>query len=499
MCKLTPDEKELVFATYLGGRDSEWLSGLDLDADGNIVLSGWTHSMDFPTSFGSYRQSLHGSSDGFALKLTPDGGWLVWSSLLGIGDDYCNHDVEVGPEGDVYLAGTNLTWRYGQAGYPYVEYSQLLVKLDLECTRMEYAVDLNVSGSTLANSITVDRTGTIVMVGVTNAGSFPTTPGTIKARYPAYYDGFIVILSEDISLPSADAGGDYLLPGPGPVQLDGTASRDDHWIANWTWMVDTGDDVLTLSGPTPWVTFDYPGVYLVILKVTDGGTNEDKDEAWVFVRDPVPPVAVASTDPTVDSGTNVTLDGSGSHDNIGVREYVWSFSYGDRSVRLRGRSVHFVFDLPGVYVINLRVWDLDNNSASDVITLEVLDTNAPWADAGNPLVVNQYVTVILDGSRSHDDIGIALAQWRFFDGGAYHAIDGLVVTRRFVYAGVHDIILHVWDGAGNHAADMTSVIVNDTTPPRVNAGSDVIVGVGEPVLFDGSATFDNTAVYLWEW
>jgi len=499
VCKLTPEAKELVFATYIGGGDSEYLRGLALDDDDNIILSGWTISTDFPTTFGSHRQTLEGSSDGFILKLTSDGGWLVWSSFMGIGNDYYNRDVEIGPDGGIYVTGTNITWRYNMMGDAYSEYEPVFIKMDPEGTRREYTITTDDLWRTQANAVVVDTTGTVVAVGSTRNEDFPTTPGTIRTRNARYHDGYILVWSEDVIAPVADAGDDHHLPGPGMLQLDGTASRDDLWIANWTWTVDLGDHFLYLSGPTPWVTLETPGDYPVVLIVTDGGFNEDQDVTWILVRDPVRPVAMAGTDLTVGSGTLVTLNGSGSHDNIGLGEYVWSFTYCNRLVQIPGRTVHTVFDLPGVYVIQLTVWDLDGNSAADNLTLEVLDTNAPRVDPRVPNIVDQYTVVVLDGSQSHDDVGIVRAEWRVIEGGAYHDIAGLVTTHRFVEAGVHEVALHVWDAVGNHAAESSIIIVNDTTPPQVNAGPDVVVGVDEPVFFDGSATSDNTGVYLWEW
>lgn len=497
VCKLTPEAKGLVFATYIGGSDTEYLRGLALDEDDNIVLTGWTISRDFPTTFGSYCQTLGGLSDGFVLKLTSDGGWLVWSSLMSIGDDYINRDVEIGPDGDVYVTGTNITWRYGQTGHAYSEYEPIFVKMDPKGTRREYTI--TDFWRTQANAIIVDRTGTVVAVGSTRSDDFLITPGTIRTKGARYHDGYILVWSEDVIAPVADAGDGHYLPGPGMIQLDGTASRDDLWIANWTWTVGLGDHLLNLSGPTPWVTLEAPGDYPVVLTVTDGGFNEDQDMTWILVRDPVRPVAVAGTDFTVDSGTPVTFDGSGSHDNLGLGEFVWSFTYDNRLVQISGRTIHTVFDLPGVYDILLTVWDLDGNSAADDLRLEVLDTNAPLVVTRVPNIVDQYTVVVLDGSQSHDDVGIVRAEWRIIEGGAYHDFAGLVTTHRFVEAGAHSIALHMWDAAGNHAAESSIINVNDTTPPRVNAGPDVFVGVDRPVFFDGSATSDNTGIHLFEW
>ncbi len=498
VCKLTGDGKELVFATYVGGEDTECLAGLDLDADGNIVLSGWTHSKDFPTTFDSYNRSLQGSSDGFVLKMTPDGGWLVWSTFLGLGDEHYNRDVEVGPDGAIYLVGTNLTWK-SEWGNSYFERYPEIVKMDPSCTRREFIVEIPESRFTEVLGIAVDGTGTFVVVGSTYDYRFPTTPGTIRDRSPTSYDGFVLEVSDDNTEPTADAGGEYTLPCPGPVQLDGTASSDDHLIANWTWMVRRGDRDLVLSGPNPWVTFLEPGVFSVDLTVLDWSGNGAVDGTVVRVGDPILPVASAGDDMVVNSGTLVTFDGSRSSDNVGLDRHVWSIHLNGGTVTLEGATVQYLFVQPGMYEVDLTVSDLYMNSASDSLLVQVLDTRAPVADAGGPLSVGQYSTVTLDGSRSRDDVGIVSAEWRCVEGWAFYSLDGLVATHRFVLAGLHEVTLHVWDAAGNHASSSTTIRVNDTTSPMVDAGPDVVVGAGDPVFFNGSRTYDNTRIHNWEW
>jgi hypothetical protein len=48
MAKLSPAGDSLVYATYLGGSGSDTATGVALDASGNVYLSGWTLSGNFP-------------------------------------------------------------------------------------------------------------------------------------------------------------------------------------------------------------------------------------------------------------------------------------------------------------------------------------------------------------------------------------------------------------------------------------------------------------------
>jgi hypothetical protein len=48
LAKLSPGGASLLYATYLGGSGADTASGVALDPSGNVYLSGWTFSSNFP-------------------------------------------------------------------------------------------------------------------------------------------------------------------------------------------------------------------------------------------------------------------------------------------------------------------------------------------------------------------------------------------------------------------------------------------------------------------
>ena len=78
LAKFSPDGKP-VFITYFGGKNDDAIWGCDVDENGNIYVSGWTRSSNFPRTDGSV---FKGKEDAFISKFSPDG-HLVWSKLLG--------------------------------------------------------------------------------------------------------------------------------------------------------------------------------------------------------------------------------------------------------------------------------------------------------------------------------------------------------------------------------------------------------------------------------
>jgi hypothetical protein len=67
--QLDASRSSLVFSTYLGGNDDEVGFGIALDAEGNIYVTGLTHSSDFPT-VKPFQAGPAGGGDGFVTKIS---------------------------------------------------------------------------------------------------------------------------------------------------------------------------------------------------------------------------------------------------------------------------------------------------------------------------------------------------------------------------------------------------------------------------------------------
>jgi hypothetical protein len=70
---LGSDGSTVLYGTYVGGNGGtdDFASGLAIDQNYNIYVSGFTQSSNFQTTSGAFQTSLNGAMDGFVLKLSP--------------------------------------------------------------------------------------------------------------------------------------------------------------------------------------------------------------------------------------------------------------------------------------------------------------------------------------------------------------------------------------------------------------------------------------------
>lgn len=86
VAKLAANGRALIYSTLLGGMAEDWSSGLSLDVNGSVYLTGRTWSADFPTTDDAFSATLSGGRDGFIAWLNSAGTDLIYSSYIGGSD-----------------------------------------------------------------------------------------------------------------------------------------------------------------------------------------------------------------------------------------------------------------------------------------------------------------------------------------------------------------------------------------------------------------------------
>jgi uncharacterized protein (TIGR03437 family) len=121
LSKISADGSTLEYSTYLRGHEStenystvyrepiffdtqNWISGIALDSLGNVVVTGGTRAVDFPTD-NPQQAANAGLADGFVASVSADGSHLNYSTYLGGSQDDGGLAIGLDPKGNVIVAG----------------------------------------------------------------------------------------------------------------------------------------------------------------------------------------------------------------------------------------------------------------------------------------------------------------------------------------------------------------------------------------------------------
>jgi hypothetical protein len=101
----------MLYSTYLGGSGVEEVRAITLDANGNLVLTGYTLSTDFPTTQGALSRAPLGNGDVFVTIVNPlaPSQFLVYSTYFGGSQGDVAYDIAAGADGNLTLTGYTLS------------------------------------------------------------------------------------------------------------------------------------------------------------------------------------------------------------------------------------------------------------------------------------------------------------------------------------------------------------------------------------------------------
>jgi len=281
VAKLNPSGSALVYSTYLGGRDSDYATGIAVDSLGSAYIVGTADCWDtlcgigpFPTTAGSFQPSSSDESntDTFVTKLDPAGSALVYSTFLaGSIQDGCEIDIRAGfyqlgcipsiaidSSGNAYVTGLTCSSDFptrnplqpANAG----GCDAFVTKLNPTGSDVVYSTYLGGSGPDTPWYIAVDSAGNVYVAGQTFSPDFPTS-SPLQAVYAGGGDVFVAELNPSGSalLFSTYLGGSGD-DGAGSVALD---SSGNIYLAGWTSSPDfpSASPLQANYGGGPWDAF----------------------------------------------------------------------------------------------------------------------------------------------------------------------------------------------------------------------------------------------------
>ena len=185
------------YCSYLGGSSTTAITGIALDSNANLYMTGWTDSLNFPIN-GAYQAANAGGVDIIVAKLSAAGTGLLYATYIGGRSSDKAAAIAVDNLGQAYITGSTTS-----TNFPLVSSN----KATLGGSVTAFVLKLNAAGNTLLYSgylggtnwevgtaIAVDSTYNAYIAGDTQSPNFPTKNGT-QPNFGGNTDAFVTKLN----------------------------------------------------------------------------------------------------------------------------------------------------------------------------------------------------------------------------------------------------------------------------------------------------------------
>ena len=208
----------LSYSTYLGGSGVDQGLGIAVDSGGHAYVTGFTNSMNFPTTPVAFRTTSGGGAHAFVTKLNPTGSGLVYSTYLGGSGDEEGKGIAVDSRGHAYVTGFTSSINFPRTTgafqatapvkLPLGSHGAFVAALNPLGTGLVYSSYLGGSGEDVGFGIALDGSYSAYFTGLTNSINFPTTAGAYQTTDPVPImgsgDAFVTKIANMTCSPQGD-------------------------------------------------------------------------------------------------------------------------------------------------------------------------------------------------------------------------------------------------------------------------------------------------------
>jgi hypothetical protein len=194
----------LEYSTYIGGsRDEEGFS-VATDIPGNVYVTGWTTSTDFPNTTGACDTTHNGKLDVFVLQFNQIGSKLIYSTYVGGSewDWYLDSpSIAIDLFGNTFVAGTTRSPDFPTTPDAYdialngSSFDIFVFKLNWNGSTLLYSTYIGGDAPEHGYDIAIDSIGNAYVTGMTMSSDFPTTHGAYDTTFNLFEDIFILKLN----------------------------------------------------------------------------------------------------------------------------------------------------------------------------------------------------------------------------------------------------------------------------------------------------------------
>ncbi|MBI5374574.1 MAG: thrombospondin type 3 repeat-containing protein [Candidatus Schekmanbacteria bacterium] len=204
--KLNNSLTTLLASTFIGGSSDEESNSIAIDSSGNVFVTGYTMSSNFPTTGTPYDSSFNSGLDVFVSKLNNSLTTLSASTFIGGSSNEFGNSIVIDSTSNIFVTGETSSSNFPTAGAPYLYDSSLnggsdvfVSKLNNSLTTLSASTFIGGSGNDTGNSIARDSSGNIYVTGETYSSNFPTTGTPYDSSHNGNTDVFVSKLNNILS------------------------------------------------------------------------------------------------------------------------------------------------------------------------------------------------------------------------------------------------------------------------------------------------------------
>jgi gliding motility-associated-like protein len=350
--KLSSDLSTLQWSSYFGGSENDACYSVKIDSSDNVLFAGGTCSSDLSNMTSGWQPTYNGgSTDGFVMKLSPDGLNITNGSYIGTPNYDQAYFVEIDRANNVYLLGQSLGGAFPifNAGFVNPNSSQFVMKLDSNLAVLINSTQFGNGTSTSTNispsAFLVDICGNIyisgwganILQGAVLLNGMAVTPDAFQITPPNGFDFYLLVIEREF----ADIlYGTYLGGASAGEHVDGGTSRfDKNGVVYQSVCGGCG-------GFSDFPTYPNPGAW----SNTNLSTNCN-NILFKFDFELIPNAEFTVDDNIGCAPFTVTFDNFSTDSD----SYLWDLGNGDTTSIIFEPTV--TFNTPGVYEIFLYVTD----------------------------------------------------------------------------------------------------------------------------------------------
>jgi hypothetical protein len=192
-----------IWTTYLGGSNVEIASTIKTTHDNNLILLGYTNSIDFPITSGAYQSSIGGQYDVFISKIDTSG-QLIWSTFFGGMGGELGIDLAIDLNNNLIIGGQT-----NSSNFPYTSGAfqplplggndAFIAKFN-SLGQLIWATCYGGTSTEDIHAITHDYENNVIITGMTNSSDLAISTNAIQTINNGFFDIYIAKFSPNGNL-----------------------------------------------------------------------------------------------------------------------------------------------------------------------------------------------------------------------------------------------------------------------------------------------------------